>query len=166
VPGARLDTSRAKRAKFGSTRVESTGDTWCSFPVWSAWCSQSLCIVWLGCTKKRACFVESTGDTWCSFPVWSAWCSQSLCIVWLGCTKKRACLGASEMKGIERAIIPHYLKLNSGDSNLSNPLYYPYFQTSPKPKGWVRVAGVVLVVLPALLMFARRAHTVGRVDAS
>lgn len=32
-------------------------------------------------------------------------------------------------------------------------------------KGWVRVAGVVLV-LPTLLMFARRAHTVGRVDAS
>jgi hypothetical protein len=26
----------------------------------------------------------------------------------------RACLGASEMKGIEGARIPHYLKLNSG----------------------------------------------------
>jgi hypothetical protein len=26
----------------------------------------------------------------------------------------RACLGASEMKGIEGAIISHYLKLNSG----------------------------------------------------
>lgn len=87
VPGARLDTSGAKRAKFGPTRVESTGDTWCSFPV---------------------CRVVSL-----VLPI----------------------------------IIHGLVGLHQN-------------------KGWVRVAGVLLVVLPTLLMFARRAHTVGRVDAS